>query len=146
MNVLKSHKKAAIITLLTNGVSRHEISRKAGINIKTVRKYARLHFDAAEAGQEESKSPTSHQVATGEKPSVCQNPPPRPPAHARSACQEHTAWIESQIRLGRNAMAIYQDMVEQFGFSHRYNSVKRFVRALPKKSVKLSKIDGLVKS
>ena len=108
MNVLKPHKKAAIITLLSNGVSRHEISRKAGIDIKTVRKYARWHLGAATAGQEESKSPSPEQVATGEKPLVCQNPPPRPPAHARSACHDHAAWIESQVHLGRNAMAIYQ--------------------------------------
>jgi hypothetical protein len=27
-------------------------------------------------------------------------------------------------------MAIYQELVEMFGFAHRYNSVKRFVRCL----------------
>jgi putative colanic acid biosynthesis UDP-glucose lipid carrier transferase len=32
------------------------------------------------------------------------------------------------VQLGRNAQAIYQDLVEQFGFAHRYNSVKRFLR------------------
>ena len=69
-----------------------------------------------------------------------QNPPPRPPAsgkklpkHARSACEPHREWIEEQVRLGRNAMAIYQDLVERFGFTHRYNSVKRFVRGLKTK-------------
>ena len=30
-------------------------------------------------------------------------------------------------------MAIYQDLVEQFSFFHRYNSVKRFVRGLRQK-------------
>ena len=30
-------------------------------------------------------------------------------------------------------MAIYQDLVERFGFTHKYNSVKRFVRGLKKK-------------
>jgi hypothetical protein len=34
------------------------------------------------------------------------------------------------VALGRNAMSIYQDLVEKFGFAHRYNSVKRFVAAL----------------
>jgi transposase len=34
------------------------------------------------------------------------------------------------VRLQRNAQAIYQDLVDQFGFSARYNSVKRFVRGL----------------
>ena len=33
-------------------------------------------------------------------------------------------------------MAIYQDLVERFGFTHRYNSVKRFVRGLKKKDPK----------
>jgi hypothetical protein len=61
-----------------------------------------------------------------------QNPPPLPPAiaeleapndnipaHARSACEYHRPWIEEQVRLGRNAMAIYQDLVESFAFEHK---------------------------
>jgi transposase len=57
-------------------------------------------------------------------------PPARPPKQARSACEEHRAWIEEQVQLGRNAQSIYQDLVERHGFAHRYNSVKRFVRTL----------------
>ena len=34
------------------------------------------------------------------------------------------------MRLKRNAKAVYQDLVDRFGFSVRYNSVKRFVRSL----------------
>ena len=34
------------------------------------------------------------------------------------------------MQLGRNAQSIYQDLVERYGFTHRYNSVKRFVRTL----------------
>jgi transposase/5S rRNA maturation endonuclease (ribonuclease M5) len=74
------------------------------------------------------------------KATTLQNPPPWPPAsegkipkHAVSACEPHREWIEEQLRLGRNATAIYQDLVERFGFTHRYNSVKRFVRGLKKK-------------
>ncbi len=59
---------------------------------------------------------------------------PRPPAPkpvaTPSACEIHRDWIESQVALGRNAMSIYQDLTEKFGFTHRYNSVKRFVAAL----------------
>ena len=62
--------------------------------------------------------------------------PPRPPAPtagrspvARSACKPHREWIEAQIRLGRNAKAIYQDLVDQHGFASRYNSVKRLLLA-----------------
>jgi transposase len=52
------------------------------------------------------------------------------PRHVRSACEAHREWIEEQVKQGRNAMAIYQDLVELYGFTHRYNSVKRFVRGL----------------
>ena len=59
-------------------------------------------------------------------------PVPGLPAHARSACEPHRQWIEAQVRLGRNATAIYQELVDGFGFQQRYNSVKRFCRALRK--------------
>lgn len=70
----------------------------------------------------------------GEMAEVEQNCPPRPPAlkpaATPSACEIHREWIESQVALGRNAMSLYQDLVEKFGFRHRYNAVKRFVAAL----------------
>jgi transposase len=49
---------------------------------------------------------------------------------AVSACEPHREWIEAQVRLGRNAVSIYQELVEQHAFTHRYNSVKRFVAKL----------------
>src|SRR5690606_39001225 len=116
LNVLKSHLRITIETLLAAGASQHEISRRTGVDRKTIRKY-------------QSKSP----MATGSGPVERQNPPPWPPVpprHASSACEPHRAWIEEQVQLGRNAQAIYQDLVDRFGFEHRYNSVKRFVRSL----------------
>lgn len=140
MNVLKPHLKATIITLLDKGISQRQINRTTGVDRKTIRKYDRL--DGLPASQEDfpPKSPTGQEVATGLEDESGQNPPPRPPApenklpkHARSACEPHREWIEQQVRLGRNATAIYQDLVERFGFNHRYNSVKRFVRGLKKR-------------
>jgi transposase len=146
MNVLQPNKKAAIITLITNGVSQREIKRKVRVDRKTIRKYARIAESNEQATGSISKSPG---VATGSEESVDQNPPPRPPAspvhasasedeqipaHARSACEQHRLWIEEQVRLGRNAVAIYQDLVERFAFEHKYNSVKRFCRALRRKN------------
>ena len=43
---------------------------------------------------------------------------------------EYRDFIEAQLRLKRNATAIYQDLVESHGFTHAYNSVKRFVSRL----------------
>ena len=56
--------------------------------------------------------------------------------NAKSACDPHREWIEKQIRLGRNGVSIYQDLVERYGFTHKYNSVKRFVRGIKKKDPK----------
>jgi len=60
-------------------------------------------------------------MATGLNDGEVQNPPPRPPGnfgkeakipfHARSACEPHRPWIEKQVRLGRNAVAIYQGIL-----------------------------------
>jgi transposase len=140
VNVLKPHQKqkGAVVTLLDNEVSQHEISRKTGIDRKTVRKLARA-MAAVRAG-EASNSP----MATGADGLPVQIPPLRPPAlgarsppavarlpvHALSACEPHREWIEAQVRLGRNATAIYQELVDRFDFAPRYNSVKRFCRAL----------------
>ena len=119
---MTQQKRSTVITLLENGVSQHEIHRKTGVDRKTVRKIAVL----LAAGLANSPMATGSGVA-GE-----QNPPPwsAVPKQARSACEPHREWIEAQIRQCRNATAIYQDLVDQHGFTSRYNSVKRFCRSL----------------
>jgi len=142
MNVLKPNLKTTVETLLEKGISQREINRKTGINRKTIRRYCQLYHLAPAEDNDDSNYPTGEGVATGFWVEPRQNPPPRPPAlegapkHARSACEPHREWIEAQLELGRNAMSIYQDLVERFGFTHRYNSVKRFVRGLKKKDPK----------
>ncbi len=122
---MKPHVRITIATLLRAGTGQREIARVTGVDRKTIRRYA-----------SEANSPG---VATGSDAGIAhavgaENPPPRPPARmpklAASACEGDREWIEQQVALGRNAQAIYQDLVEQRGFAHRYNSVKRFVRAL----------------
>ena len=34
--------------------------------------------------------------------------------NAKSACDPHREWIEKQVRLGRNGVSIYQDLVERY--------------------------------
>ena len=41
MNVLKPHQKSSVLTLVEREVSQHEISRKTGVDRKTIRKLAR---------------------------------------------------------------------------------------------------------
>jgi len=49
---------------------------------------------------------------------------------SKSACTAYREVVFDAISRGRNAMAIYQDLVDYHGFTHRYASVKRYVRAL----------------
>jgi transposase len=47
-----------------------------------------------------------------------------------SACEPYREIVEGALSKGRNAMAIWQDLVDCHGFSGRYASVKRFVNKL----------------
>lgn len=138
MNVLKPHLRITVETLLARGVSHREIARRTGVDRKTIRRYAE---------RANSSTPAIGSGRLGD-----QNPPPRPPALADpaavaptpsdpvgpavagrttpSACEPHRVWITAQVALGRNAMSIYQDLVEHHAFPRRYNSVKRFVARL----------------
>jgi transposase len=132
VNVLKSHLRVSIETLLARGATQREIERFTGVDRKTIRRYQRL-------------AANSPGVATGSEAPAEQIPPPRPPAPVgldtappatgtTSACEPHRAWIEAQLALGRNAVSIYQDLVETHGFARAYNSVKRFVAKLKARS------------
>lgn len=47
-----------------------------------------------------------------------------------SACEPYRELIELALARGRNAMAIWQDLVPEHGFASGYQSVKHFVRQL----------------
>jgi transposase len=57
-------------------------------------------------------------------------PAQAPPQPGTSRCEPHRAYIDTQLRLGRNATAIYQDLVDLHAFDGAYNSVKRFCTQL----------------
>lgn len=122
MNVLKPHLQTTIFTLLAANTRQREIARVTGIDRKTIRTYA--HRWLAEHSN-------SSGVATG---SEVQIPPPRPPGFAtpgpNSICEPYREFITAQLRLRRNYTAIFQDLVDQFGFTGHYNSVKRFAGKL----------------
>ena len=125
LNVLKPHLQTTIWTLLSSRTSQREIERVTGIDRKTIRSYQKRF------AEQQANSPG---VSTG---SPKQIPPPCPPATEQSgqpgtgsACEPYREFIQAQLRLRRNAMAIYQDMVDQHGFAAKYSSVMRFVRRL----------------
>jgi len=124
VNVLKPHLQITIWTLLKAGNSQREIERRTGISRHTIRSWAQRFA----AGDDPPNCPGVDTDPVGDL--AAQTAPPRPPGltgAASSFCEPHRAFIEAQLRLGRNAMAIYQELVDGHGFAGRYNSVKRFV-------------------
>ena len=131
---MKPNQQATVYTLLERGTTQHQIARITGIDRKTVRSYQRRWL------ARDDRSANSPGVATGSEAVAAQTPPPRPPATtpvgaaaATSLCEPHRAFIEAQLRLKRNAVAIFQDLVDTHGFAGQYNSVKRFVAKLRRK-------------
>ena len=133
MNVLKPHLQTTIWTLLRAGNSQREIERRTGISRHTIRDYAK-RFAAQSDPPGDSNCSGVATGSTMDRPE--QTAPPRPPAlpagaaSAASLCEPHRSFIEAQLRLGRNAVAICQELVDEHGFAGRYNSVKRFVGRL----------------
>jgi transposase len=120
VNVLKPHLQTTIWTLLKARASQREIERVTGISRHTIRSYQQ-RFVAELANCPGVATDAADQVA-----------PPWPPTAmvATSQCEPWREFIEAQLRLKRNATAIFQDLVDQHGFDGKYNSVKRFVAKL----------------
>lgn len=91
----------------------------------------------------QSKPATTEGVSTdsaGSKPAISgqvstdSEPPPWPPAPGRapsaSACEPFRELIAEWLGRGRNAKAVWHDLVDDHGFGGRYASVKRFVAKL----------------
>ena len=75
----------------------------------------------------EAKPATRPEVSTDLVDAPAGEPSRAPTA---SACEPYRDAIERALAIGRNAMAIYQDLVDDHAFAGHYASVRRFVRKL----------------
>jgi transposase len=99
-------------------------------------------FDAAKPSPEESAGRHARASTSDPTPPTAQPKPAKelitdsgPGGHptrcpSASACEPYRELIELGLARGRNAMAIWQDLVSQAGFTSGYQSVRRFVRRL----------------
>jgi transposase len=152
-NVLSDEKKQQVIALGrlgwplrriqdATGVRRETASgylRAAGVPVRPPRGWGRLapanaaneaSTDSAAVPSPANDPPTD--LEPGSKPanevSTDSAWPPRPGrSPVASACEPYRDFIESALASGRNAMAIWQDLVDDHGFTGKYASVKRFV-------------------
>ena len=146
-NVLSDDKKQQVLALgrlgwslrkieSATGVRRETASgylRAAGVAIRAPRQVGPLSKPATAAGvstdSEAAKPARAEGVSTdSDEPRGPWPPPGRAPAS--SACEPYRQIIEEAVARGRNAVAIYQDLVGEYGFRAKYASVKRFVARL----------------
>src|SRR5262252_9346193 len=126
-NVLSEEKKQQVIALGKLGWSLRRIEGATGVRRETASGYlktAGVVVCLPGWGRRAPAKPAIG-VTTG-----FIAPFSRKPSPSASACAAYRELIEEGLRRGRNAMAIWQDLVSDHGFASGYETVKRFVRKL----------------
>jgi transposase len=126
--MLKDDLRTTIETLRKRGESQREIARVTGVDRKTIRAYVRRKVSDSSPPELKPVGTIAVTEMPPCSPALLPGAPSKNPTD--SVCEPHREWIESQLRLRRNAQSIYQDLVEIHGFSNKYSAVKRFVRKL----------------
>jgi transposase len=143
-NVLNDEKKQQVIALGRLGWSLRRIERETGVRRETAAEYLKaagvplrppgnwgrapatpaidVTPDPGESKPANEVTPDSSALAA----SLTESQPAR--SRSASACEAHHDVIEAGLSRGRNAKAIWQDLVDDHGFTGDYQSVKRFVR------------------
>lgn len=132
MNVLTEEKKQQVLALGRLGWSLRRIEEATGVRRETAGRYLRAEgvevrrpggWGRRAAGVETAK-------AAIEAPTGARAAEPPPDRVTLSACEPFREVILAEMAKGRNAVGIWQDLVDAHGFAGRYDSVKRFARKL----------------
>jgi transposase len=143
-NVLEPHKQQEVLALGRLGWTLTRIGRATGVHRVTVGEYLRAAGipirGRGRPGEgppkptisgEVSTDSAAQPVTTSEGSTGAGSEPAKPTrAPSASACEPYRELIETALARGRNAMAIWQDLVDDHRFSARYASVRRFVATL----------------
>ena len=152
-NVLRREKREQVIALGRLGWSLRRIEEATGVRRETVRDYLRkagVVIRLPGSWGEKSLAKAAALVTTGSSESApakseyeakpatqvitgflaVSGPFSRAAKTSASACADYQELIEAELRRGRNAMGIWQDLVDRHAFASGYQSVQRFVRSL----------------
>ena len=131
-NYLKMLKRQQVVALLELGWTYRRIEAETGVRRETVSRYDRRRrsnaakvFPGSEA-IEEAADP----VGTGPGPPNAAKVFPGSVLPPRSAAALHHHAIVAKLDSGLTAQRVWQDLVEEFGYGHSYESIKRYVRKL----------------
>ena len=105
-NYLKMLKREQVLALLELGWTYRRVEVETGVRRETISRYDRLR-----RGQPAKVFPGS-------------DLPPR------SAAALYRDAIEEKLAKGLTVQRVWQDLVEEYGYGHSYESLKRYVRKL----------------
>src|SRR5437762_8084689 len=140
-NVLNESKKQQVIALGKLGWPLRRIEKETGVRRETAGAYLKAAGVAVRPAGAWGRRPPA-KPANEVSPD---SPEPAKPANevstdsgassatrrqSASHCEPFLEFVELSLAKGRNAKAIWQDLVDDDGFTGRYVSVKRFVRNL----------------
>jgi transposase len=141
-NYLQMHKKQQVLALLEVGWSYRRIQREIGVHRDTVRGYdaARRSNPAKTFPGSDASPPADLAAIDGEavaNPAKTFAGSPNPAktfpgsaARRRFVAHAYRQAITEKLDAGLSLQRIWQDLVEEYGYSASYESVKRFVRTL----------------
>ena len=132
-NVLSEHKKQQVIALGRLRWSLRRIEAETGVRRETASAYLKAACVEVRGPRKRAEPKPASGVITGSDSNPASElitgfAPSRSPS--ASGCAPHKEFIEQSLAVGRNAMAIWQDLVTDYGFEFKYASVLRFTRAL----------------
>ena len=142
-NVLNEEKQKQVVALGQLGWSLRQIQNATGVRRETAAGYLKAAGIALRPPRGWGKKPPvspanpANGVTTDSAPSapteatprtVPTGGPPAAPAKTASLCEPYRTLIDNEAARGRNAMAIWQHLVDRYGFAGSYQSVKRFLR------------------
>ncbi|MBI3320279.1 MAG: IS21 family transposase [Candidatus Omnitrophica bacterium] len=142
-NVLDDEKQQELLALGRLGWTLRRIEQRTGIRRETASAYLKAAGIAvrsrgrpgegppkAAIAAEVSTDPALPNPATTSRVSTDSAAVPATRAPSASACEPYREVIAEALGRGRNAVAIWQDLVDDHGFTARYASVRRFVLKL----------------
>ena len=133
-NVLIEEKKQQVIALGRLGWSLRRIQRATQIRRETAAGYLNAAGIPVRAPGGWGRGAAKPAIEVSTDPEAGNRPVDTDPRHGRSrsasVCEPYREIIEVALSKDRNAMAIWQDLVDGHGFPGRYASVKRFVHKL----------------
>ena len=133
-NVLSEENKQQVIALGRLGWSLRRIQRATRIRRETAAGYLRAAGIAVRPpggwGRRPPAKPANEVTTDFGAGSVDGKAPVPSRSPSSSACEPYRDVIELGLSRGRNARAVWQDLVDGHGFPAGYQSVKRFLRKL----------------